>query len=82
MKLAYTKKELINLGWGTIGGRIEDYAAIINGKGPLLGASAAYEEITRSYYDSEYDLAGLVYRGLIVYIGWGTDAYYGIKPLN
>jgi len=78
MKLSYTKKELKDSGWATVGGRIEDYAAIIMEKGPLLGAGVAYNTIKEHYGD---DLVDDVYRGLVVYIGWGTDAYYEMKSL-
>ncbi len=68
IKLSYTKKELKELGWATIGGRIEDFSLIAW----LKGKAAAYKEIKKTY-DEDYDD---VYRGLIIYIEYGTNIYY------
>ena len=73
MKLDYTKKELKQLGWATIGGRIEDFSKTAWLKGKI----AAYKEIKKTYEEDFDD----VYRGLVVYIEYGTSAYYTPKYL-
>lgn len=73
MKLEYTKKELKNLGWATIGGRIEDFSLI----SWMKGKKEAYNEIKKQYGED----ADEVYRGLVVYIEYGTNAYYTPKYL-
>lgn len=81
MDLTYTKKELSKLGWATIGGRIEDYQDVFykNDRfGYTHGYVAAYKSIKKTYQDLTDD----VYRGLLVYMNWGTDAYYEIIPLE
>jgi hypothetical protein len=75
MKLAYTKKELIAAGWATIGGRIEEYKNVLIERGDV----EAYKAILSTYGESETDD---VYRGLLVYIRWGTDGYYESKSLR
>jgi len=69
MKLHYTKKELVNLGWATIGGRIEDYQEIFYKN----GCRGTYRAIELRYGDN--NTPG-VYRGLLVHMKFGTDAYY------
>jgi len=73
MKLNCQKKSLINLGWATIGGRIEDYQNIYNNYGP----AKTFQEIKTTYHELTDD----VYRGLLVYIKYGEDFYYEIKTL-
>jgi hypothetical protein len=73
MKLEYTKKELKQQGWATIGGRIEDFSLI----GWLKGKKTVYKEIKRQYGENTDD----VYRGFLVYTEFGADTYYNIKNL-
>ena len=76
MKLTYTKKELVNLGWATIGGRIEDYQDIFyknDRSGYIDGYKKVYRAIELRYGGNN---TPDVYRGLLVFMGWGTDAYY------
>lgn len=73
MKLDYTKKELKKLGWATIGGRIDDFSLVSF----LKNKRAAYNEIKKQYGKN----TDAVYRGLLVYIEHGTDAYYNPKYL-
>lgn len=67
-KLHYSKKELIIKGWATVGGRIEDYENTVMAD----SKEAAYQDIKSTYGNCVDD----VYRGLLVYIRYGADAYY------
>jgi len=67
-KLEYTKEELTKEGWATIGGRIQDYAEMLVAEGP----KKTYKKIKSTYSNGADD----VYRGLKVYMIYGTDAYY------
>ena len=67
-KTNYTKKELLNLTWATIGGRIEDFQEMFNN----TGASNTFKEI-KKMYDEDYTE---VFIGLIVYMSFGSDIYY------
>lgn len=74
MKTSYTKTELKNLTWATIGGRIEDFEKIYNDR----GAKVAFNEI-KKMYDEDYTE---VWIGLIVYMTYGADVYYDKTLLN
>jgi hypothetical protein len=74
-KLVYKKKELLKMGWATVGGRIEDYAHIYNKKGP----KAAYAAIKSHYGEENTDD---VYRGMLVYLKGGTDSYYNERTFQ
>ncbi len=58
-----------NGGWCTIGGRIEDYAAIAKRHGLLY----AKDRMRECYID---DVLELVYTGLKVFLYFGANSYY------
>jgi len=68
MKIYYSNKELVNLGWATIGGRIEDYIELWK----ISGRLAAAKKIKKDYDKDAPD----VYRGLIVAYQYGIKFYY------
>lgn len=67
-KFKYSPKELSTMGWTTIGGRIEDFVNTVKDK----GTAEAYKEIKSTYLNN----ADEVFRGLQVYMIYGTNAYY------
>jgi len=60
--------------WATIGGRVEDYANMVESHGDV----ATYYEIKKTYGD----LTSEVWNGVLVFLFFGEDYYYEIKPLN
>ena len=61
-------KRLDQRKWATIGGRIEDYAALVKTDGWLKVA----EKIAKDYPD----YADAVLEGLTVFVNHGADTYY------
>ena len=77
LKTDYTKKELLELTWATIGGRIEDYKKMFTD----TGAINTFREI-KKVYDEDFTE---VFIGLIVYISYGSSIYYDyhlLKEIN
>ena len=55
-------------GWVTVGGRVEDFARLLNEDGPV----AAWTEVVAQYGD----LAPEVWQGVLVFVEFGIDTYY------
>ena len=70
----YTKKQLLKLGWSNIGGRVEDFVEIHETDSP----KAAYDAIKKMYSKNADD----VWRGVLVYMKYGSAAYYTPKHLE
>jgi len=67
-KFDYTREELLQEGWATIGGRIEDYKEIY-----MEEPGKAYNKILEDYGEENVDD---VYRGLVAFANFGADFYY------
>lgn len=74
MARLYTKRELKELGWATIGDNISYYKEIFNED----GIEEAYSTIEKSYMG----ITDLVYRGLLVFVRYGMDTYYYPEQLK
>jgi hypothetical protein len=55
-------------GWCTVGGRVEEFAAILDKFGPV----EAYGAVKEQYGE----LADEVWQGVLVFVEFGIDVYY------
>jgi len=65
---------LLGQGWATVGGRVEEYANEVESH----GEDYTYWDIVAAYDD----LADDVWRGVLVFLYFGVQAYYDEKILK
>jgi len=65
---------LLNQGWATIGGRVEDFVEMIK----VHGEDKIFTMVKQVYGE---ELADEVWRGVLVFTNFGVKAYYDEKEL-